>query len=74
MTERLTQIQQHAEPRVAVRPLLRNVYLWMTLGLLVTALSAYLTVNIPGLRALLTRPFLVWGVFIVQLILVVIDQ
>jgi FtsH-binding integral membrane protein len=70
MTERLTQLQPRAEPRVAVRPLLRNVYLWMTLGLLVTALSAYLTVNIPGLRNLLTHSLLVWGVFIVQLILV----
>jgi FtsH-binding integral membrane protein len=59
-------------PRVEIRPLLRNVYLWMVLGLLVTAGSAYLTVTTPSIRNLLLSPWVAWGIFIVQLILVII--
>ncbi len=57
-------------PIVEVRPLLRNVYLWMCLGLVVTAVSAYITINSRALLNLLLSPFWVWGIFFLQLILV----
>jgi FtsH-binding integral membrane protein len=57
-------------PIIEVRPLLRAVYLWMCLGLVVTAVSAYITVNSRALLGLLTSPFWVWGIFFLQLILV----
>ena len=43
MYQNAGQPQTYASPRVEVRPLLRNVYALMTLGLLVTAVVAYLT-------------------------------
>jgi len=49
---------------------LRNVYALMTLGLLVTAGVAYLTSTTPALLGLLRYPLVVFGLFIVQLILV----
>jgi uncharacterized protein len=55
---------------VAVRPLLRNVYLWMCAGLAVTTVSTYLTLNSRALLGLLLSPFWVWGIFFLQLILV----
>jgi FtsH-binding integral membrane protein len=70
MSQNLTQAQTYPAPRVETRPLLRNVYLLMTLGLLVTAAMSYITVNFEPLRDLLRYPLVVWGVFIVQLILV----
>jgi FtsH-binding integral membrane protein len=59
-----------ATPIVEVRPLLRNVYLWMCLGLVVTAVSAYITINSRALLNLLLSPFWVWGIFFLQLVLV----
>jgi FtsH-binding integral membrane protein len=41
MRENVAQAQLLAVPRVEVRPLLRNVYLWMTFGLLVTTGVAF---------------------------------
>lgn len=70
MSQNAAQVQPYTTPRVETRPLLRNVYLLMTLGLLVTAAMAYVTVNSEPLRDLLSYPLVVWGVFIVQLILV----
>jgi FtsH-binding integral membrane protein len=70
MSQNLTHSQTYPAPRVETRPLLRNVYLLMTLGLLVTAAMSYITVNAEPLRDLLRYPLVVWGVFIVQLILV----
>jgi FtsH-binding integral membrane protein len=57
-------------PLVEVRPLLRNVYLWMCLGLVITAFSAYITTNSRALLSLLMSPFWTWGIFFLQLILV----
>jgi len=65
-----SQPQYYPQPRVDVRPLLRNVYALMTAGLLVTAGMAYFTTNSPFLLNLLSYPFLIFGVFILQLILV----
>jgi FtsH-binding integral membrane protein len=58
-------------PRVEVRPLLRNVYAWMTIGMLVTAATAYATVHVDALRKLSETPLIVFGAIIVELGLVV---
>jgi FtsH-binding integral membrane protein len=50
--------------------MLRNVYALMTLGLLVTAGMAYLTANLTPLLNLLRYPLVVFGVLILQLVLV----
>jgi len=70
MYHNTSQPQSYAMPRVDTRPLLRNVYALMTLGLLVTAGVAFLTTNVPALLNLLRYPFVILGVFIVQLLLV----
>ncbi len=54
-----------------VRPLLRWVYAWMFLGLIVTAAVAFLTTTSEALLALRTSPGVVFGSFFLQLGLVV---
>lgn len=71
MTQNAARMEAYPEPRVEVRPLLRNVYLWMTLALLVTAASAYLSVESGAIKSF-SNGFLVWGIFIVQLVLVAV--
>jgi len=58
-------------PRIQVRPLLQRVYLWMTFGLLVTTIVAFLTIATPALQALLFTPWL-WGALIAELVLVLV--
>ena len=58
-------------PRIEVRPLLRRVYLWMTFGVMVTAVVALLTVTTPALQSLLSTPW-VWAAFIGELALVLV--
>lgn len=70
MYQNSSQPQYYATPRVEIRPLLRNVYALMTLGLIVTATMAYFTTISPALFSLLRYPLVVFGVFILQLILV----
>ena len=70
MTQNSMPVELYPAPRVEVRPLLRNVYLWMTLGLLLTTATAYLTTNYEPIRNLLSYPLVVFGAFIVQLVLV----
>jgi len=55
-----------------IRPLLRRVYLWMTFGVLLTAIVALLTVTTPVLRNLLLNPLVIWGALIGELALVVV--
>jgi len=55
-----------------IRPLLRRVYLWMTFGVLLTAIVALLTVSTPILRGLLVNPIVVWGALIGELVLVLV--
>jgi hypothetical protein len=55
-----------------IRPLLRRVYFWMTVGVLLTAIVALLTVTTPALSGLLTSPFVVFGALIGELVLVVV--
>jgi FtsH-binding integral membrane protein len=70
MSQNLTQAQPYPAPRVESRPLLRNVYLLMTLGLLVTAALAYVTTSYEPVRNLLDNSLVVFGTFILQLVLV----
>jgi hypothetical protein len=70
MYRNTAQPQVYPAPRVDVRPLLRNVYALMTLGLFVTAGMAYLTATYPPLLGLLQYPFVVFGALIVEVILV----
>ena len=70
MRQNVAQAQLYAEPRVEVRPLLRRVYIWMTLGLLITTgVALVVAAYAPHL---LHNPFLVWGIVIGQLILVIV--
>ena len=59
-------------PKVAIRPLRRNVYLWMTAGLAITAIVAYISANTEALLDLWSSGWIVFGAFIVQLGLVVV--
>ena len=70
MRENVAQEQLYSVPRVEVRPLLRSVYLWMTLGLLLTAVVAFAIADYAP--HLLQNVLLVWGILIAQLILVVV--
>jgi uncharacterized protein len=69
MRQNVAQAQLYSVPRVEVRPLLRNVYLWMTLGLLITAIIAFAIASYAP--HLLQNVVLVWGILIAQLILVI---
>lgn len=60
-----------AQPRVEIRPLLRQVYMWMGLGLLVTATVSLLVVNIPSLLQLIFNPVIFYGAIIGELVLVI---
>jgi uncharacterized protein len=55
------------------RGFLIRVYAWMTLGLFITAAAAFVTLAIPTLlKAIVTTPFLFFGLMIGELALVVI--
>jgi FtsH-binding integral membrane protein len=64
---------EYALPRVEVRPLLRNVYLWMTAGLALTAGVSYLIGNSKTvLQTLISTPWLYFGLLIGELVLVMV--
>jgi FtsH-binding integral membrane protein len=64
---------EYALPRVEVRPLLRNVYLWMTAGLALTAGVSYLIGNSKtALQTLISTPWLYFGLLIGELVLVMV--
>jgi FtsH-binding integral membrane protein len=50
---------------------LRRVYLWMGLGLAITALAAVLTVNSSLIYTLVSTPFLFYGLLIGEVVLVI---
>ena len=53
--------------------LMRNVYTWMALGLLMTALTAlYVVRSEPIMYALTTTPALAWGLLIGELVMVIV--
>lgn len=52
--------------------LMRNVYLWMTLALVMTALTAGYVANNPGwIQKLVENPLLFWGIFGAEFALVI---
>lgn len=66
-------LPEYAVPRVEVRPLLRNVYMWMTAGLALTAGVSYLVGSSEAaLQTLISTPFLYFGLLIGELFLVVV--
>ena len=70
MRDTVAQPQVYSVPRVEVRPLLRSVYLWMTLGLLLTAGVAFaIAAYAPHL---LQNVLLVWGLVIAELLVVLV--
>ncbi|MAS36587.1 MAG: hypothetical protein CL610_21460 [Anaerolineaceae bacterium] len=62
--------QVAAEPRVEIRPLLRQVYMWMTLGLLLTTGVSIAVYNIPALLQLALNPAIFIAAIIGELVLV----
>ena len=59
-----------SEPRVELRPLLKNVYMWMTLGLLLTTAVALVTSTVEPLRNLALNPAVLIIAVVAQLGLV----
>jgi FtsH-binding integral membrane protein len=70
MRENVAQPQVYSVPGVEVRPLLRSVYLWMTLGLLITAVVAFAIADYAP--HLLQNVVLVWGLVIAELLVVLV--
>jgi len=64
-----TQPQLLSQTRVESRSLLRNVYLYMLLAMTVTAGASWFTLN-SGLVHSLSSPWLLFGIFFVQLLLI----
>lgn len=57
----------------AYRTLMRKVYLWMTLALVVTGLTSFYVATNPGLvQAVFTSKGLFWGLIIAELVLVIV--
>jgi FtsH-binding integral membrane protein len=57
--------------RVEIRPLMRLVYMWMTVGLLVTAFVAMIVSGSEAALSLVRNPVILFGSIILQLVLVV---
>lgn len=73
--ERLYQLINEKEQvaKVAFPALLRKVYVWMTLALVITGLTAFGVASSPGiLTAIYTNRALLWGIVIAELALVFI--
>ena len=62
--------QPIAIPSVSIRPLLRNVYIWMTVGLAITTIVAYLCANVEFLLDLWKSPWIALSAFVLELVLV----
>lgn len=57
--------------RTAYSALIRKVYVWMTLAMVITGLTAYITASTPTLLyAIVSNQMLFWGLLIAELVLV----
>ena len=57
--------------RTAYSALIRKVYVWMTLAMVITGLTAYITASTPALLyAIVSNQMLFWGLLIAELVLV----
>ena len=64
--------QREWEVSAAFPVLMRKVYVWMTMALVITGLTAYGVANSPGIQmAILTNPILFWGMIIGEFALVI---
>ena len=57
--------------KTAYSALIRKVYVWMTLAMVITGLTAYITASTPALLyAIVSNQMLFWGLLIAELVLV----
>ncbi len=71
--QRLYQMIQEKEKtaQVALPSLMRKVYLWMTLALVITGFTSYFVATSPGIMSAITSNMLLfWGLFIAEIALV----
>lgn len=71
--DRLYELIREKEQTAAVAfpALMRKVYVWMTLALVITSFTAYAVANSPGIMtAIITNRMLMWGLLIGELALV----
>lgn len=71
--DRLYELIREKEQTAAVAfpALMRKVYVWMTLALVITGFTAYAVANSPGIMtAIITNRMLMWGLLIGELALV----
>ncbi len=71
--QRLYQMIQEKEKtaQVALPSLMRKVYLWMTLALVITGFTSYFVASSPGIMSAITsNAILFWGLFIAEIALV----
>ncbi len=71
--DRLYQLIQEKENTAtrALPYLMRKVYLWMTLALVITGFTSYFVATSPGIRsAIMSNQILFWGIFIAEFALV----
>ena len=72
MFDNNSQLRPGSLPGVELHPLMRNVYMWMAMGLLVTtAVALYVASSATIMQALVTNQLLFFGAIIGQLALVV---
>lgn len=58
--------------RVEVRPLMRMVYMWMTVGLVISGVVAYAVSHTPSLMNMVYNPAVLFGSLIGELVLVMV--
>lgn len=64
--------ERELEMSAAFPALMRKVYVWMTMALVLTGLTAYYVASIPGiLQAVYTNNILLWGMIIGEVALVI---
>ena len=67
-----TPAERQWEVSAAFPVLMRKVYVWMTLALVITGFTAYAVASSPGiLQAIYTNPILMWGLIIAEFVLVI---
>ena len=71
MTQERTIIDERQQD--VLRELMRNVYLWMTGGLVLTGVIAWIVANSPSMTEFICyQPAVMWGLIIVEFLLVIV--
>ncbi|MBQ9230357.1 MAG: Bax inhibitor-1/YccA family protein [Prevotella sp.] len=72
LKEYAVETERQWEVSAALPVLMRKVYVWMTLALVITGFTAYGVANSPGiLQAIYTKQILFWGLIIAEFALVI---